>query len=166
MSRELWAHYSDTTFRNKALGQTLKASEVNKEAYDACYYTGGHGVLWDFPQAKGIKALAEGTYQDGGFVSAVCHGVVGLLALEFNNRPLIDKKRLTGFSNFEEKLIGARKKVPFLTGQALKERGAEYFKDYLPFIPFALRDGRLITGQNPQSPKKVARLLLEALKEV
>lgn len=158
-----WTYYSDKSFRKKALAETKRAKEVSFEDYQACYYTGGHGVLWDFPKVEGLKLLAEMIYQKGGIISAVCHGVVGLLPLEVDGEPIIKNKSVTGFSNLEERLNGTMKKVPFFTEDALKEKGAYYFKARIPFRPFALCDGRLITGQNPQSPKKVAELLLKRL---
>lgn len=160
-----WEWYSNQDFVKNALENTKKPNEINPDDYIAIYYTGGHGVIWDFPENKEIAKIAEKIYQNNGYVTAVCHGVVGLLNIKnTNGEYLIKGKNITGFSNMEEFLNGTRSKVPYLTENELKKRGCNYSKK-MPFTEYAIRDGRLITGQNPQSPKQVAKLLLNALNE-
>lgn len=157
--------YQNEDFRNQALANTKQPSDIKPEDYVAIYYTGGHGVLWDFPDNKALQTIAERIYQSGGYLTAVCHGVVGLLNLKDKQGDyLIKNKQVTGFTNTEEILSQKARKVPFSTENALKDRGANYQKVRF-FKPYAVKDGRIITGQNPWSPKEVARLLLNALQK-
>lgn len=158
-----WEWYQKKEFMNR-LGATLKPSEVNPDDYIAIYYTGGHGVIWDFPDNKELQSISQKLYEKGGFVSSVCHGAAGLLNIKLSSGFLLVKdKEVTGFSNEEEKLAELDKFVPFLTETELVARGAIYKKADEPWAPFALEDQRLITGQNPASGGAVADLLIAAL---
>lgn len=167
--KKLYAKSSDLAlrdsndFQERALSSSKKPSDVVATDYEAIYYTGGHGVVWDFPNNKELQSIAEGIYQAGGFVTSVCHGVAGLLNLkdEVGNF-LISGKKITGFTHVEEILSGKVKKVPFGTEKEAIKRGADFQKK-LPFTSFALRDGQLITGQNPMSGRAVAKLLIQSL---
>lgn len=160
-----WALYHDEDFRQKALATSLSVDTIDPSHYVAIYYTGGHGVMWDFPDNQALQKIAESIYQNGGYVTAVCHGVVGLLKLKAENgEPLIKGRHVTGFTNTEEALNRTTKFVPFLTETTLKSQGAQFTKRRF-FSSHAVRDGRLITGQNPQSPADVADLLVKALEE-
>lgn len=159
-----WQWYHDKAFMNR-LGATLKPSEVNPDDYVAIYYTGGHGVIRDFPDNPQLQALSRHIYERGGVVSSVCHGAAGLLNIKLSDGELLIKgKKLTGFSNEEEKLVGLADVVPYLTESELVKRGAHYLKAGTPWAPFAIADGRLITGQNPASGGSVADLVLQAIK--
>lgn len=163
MQEKDWFWYERKEFCNQVLANTMKPSEVDPKKYDAIYYTGGHGVLWDYPKNRELAEVAAQIYENGGFVTAVCHGVVGLLPTEVDGKPLIQGKKLTGFTDWEERLNGTKNKVPFSTGKALKDKGSLYAKKR-PFADHVVRDGRLITGQNPQLPRLVAKALITALK--
>ncbi|NNG61813.1 type 1 glutamine amidotransferase domain-containing protein [Pseudomonas fragi] len=159
-----WEWYHDKGFMNR-LGATLKPDQVNPDDYVAIYYTGGHGVIWDYPDNPQLQALSRHIYERGGVVSSVCHGAVGLLNIRLSDGELLIKgKKLTGFSNEEEKLAGLADVVPYLTESVLMKRGAQYLKAGTPWAPFAIADGRLITGQNPASGGPVADLVLAAIK--
>jgi len=159
-----WEWYHDKGFMNR-LGATLKPDQVNPDDYVAIYYTGGHGVIWDYPHNPQLQALSRHIYERGGVVSSVCHGAVGLLNIRLSDGELLIKgKKLTGFSNEEEKLAGLADVVPYLTESELMKRGAQYLKAGTPWAPFAIADGRLITGQNPASGGPVADLVLAAIK--
>jgi putative intracellular protease/amidase len=159
-----WEWYQKKEFMNR-LGATLKPSEVNPDDYVAIYYTGGHGVIWDFPENEALQSISQKIYEKGGFVSSVCHGAAGLLNIKLSNGLLLVKdKEVTGFSNEEEKLAELDKFVPFLTETELVARGAIYKKADEPWAAFAVEDQRLITGQNPASGGAVADLLIAALK--
>ncbi|WP_423788743.1 type 1 glutamine amidotransferase domain-containing protein [Lactococcus lactis] len=161
-----WKWYTDKDFRTLALANTKKISELNPQDYIAIYYTGGHGVLWDYPDNSELKKMAEEIYKLGGFIVSVCHGAVGLLNLtDENEKYLIKDKVITGFTNDEEKLNGTTDKVPFLTETELIQRGAKYEKESA-FKEFVVKDGRIITGQNPQSPQKVGKILIEELNKL
>ena len=158
-----WQWYHDKAFMTR-LGATLKPDQVNPDDYIAIYYAGGHGVIWDFPDNTQLQALSRRIYEQGGVVSSVCHGAVGLLNIKLSDGELLIKgKKVTGFSNEEEELAGLTKHVPYLTETELVKRGAIYQKADAPWAPFAIADGRLITGQNPASGGPVAELVLKAI---
>lgn len=159
------AHLQDKAFMDR-LANTRRAADVDPAAYAAIYFTGGHGTMWDFRAAPDLKHLAESIYRQGGVVSAVCHGNAALVQLQdADGQPLIAGRRVTGFSNAEERLSGMRSQVPFLLQDALEAAGAKYEKAFLPFTAYAVTDGRLVTGQNPQSGKAVAQQVLALLQE-
>lgn len=158
-----WEWYQNKAFMNR-LGTALKPTEVNADDYVAIYYTGGHGVLWDFPDNEILQSISQKIYEQGGFVSSVCHGVAGLLNIKLSSGAfLVKDKEVTGFSNEEEKLIELDQFVPFLTETELIARGAVYKKANEPWLAFAVEDQRIITGQNPASGGAVADLLITAL---
>ena len=110
-----WEWYQDKTFMSR-LGKTLKPSEVDPDDYIAIYYAGGHGVIWDFPDNEPLQAISRSIYEKGGHVSSVCHGAAGLLNIQLSDGTLLVKgKKVTGFSNEEEKLAELDQFVPFLT---------------------------------------------------
>ncbi|GET35495.1 type 1 glutamine amidotransferase domain-containing protein [Microseira wollei] len=146
------------------LNNTIPIEAVNPEDYAAIYYAGGHGAMWDFSNNERLAQVATQIYENGGFVSAVCHGSAGLLNIKLaNGRSLLDGKTVTGFANLEEQLICLTKAVPFLLEDKLKKQGATYKRAMIPFIPHVEVSERLITGQNPQSAKAVAKALIKAL---
>ena len=156
-----WQYYTDSAFMNR-LGSTLPAAQVQPDAYDVIYYTGGHGVLWDFPDNQKLQEIASAIYEKGGIVSAVCHGLAGLLNIKRSDgKNLIDGVTVTGFSNSEERAIQLDKLVPYLTETELVKRGAVYVKG-ADWSEFAVADSRVITGQNPASGAAVAREILKA----
>lgn len=159
-----WTWYRNREFMNR-LGATLKPNEVKADDYVAIYFVGGHGVLWDFPDNPALQALSRTIYEAGGYVSSVCHGVVGLLNITLaDGTLLIRDKRVTGFSNEEERLAELADHVPYLPEDELVKRGAHYVKADSPWAPFAVADSRIITGQNPASGGLVADLLIQSLK--
>ena len=163
MDKAARAHLADPVFMQQ-LNHTLKPSEVKASDYKAIYFTGGHGVMWDFPNNPELTALAEQIYRQGGVVSAVCHGVAGVLALkDEQGQPLIGNRKVTGFSNREEVLSGMKKQVPFSLEDQLKSKGAKYSQGFLPFTSFVIVDDRIITGQNPQSPREVGEEVVKRL---
>ncbi|WP_454256593.1 type 1 glutamine amidotransferase domain-containing protein [Pseudomonas sp. Marseille-Q8238] len=158
-----WDWYQDKTFMDR-LGATLKPSQVSPDDYVVIYFAGGHGVVWDFPDNTELQVLSRGIYERGGIVSSVCHGAVGLLNITLSDDSLLIKgKTVTGFSNAEEQLAELDQYVPYLTEDELVKRGAVYQKADEPWAPFAVADGRVITGQNPASGGPVADLVLKTL---
>lgn len=150
-------------FKKRALKNSLKPTDINPDEYVAIYYTGGHGVVWDFPDNKELQEIAIKNYESGGYVTSVCHGVAGLLNIkDKSGNYLISGKKITGFTGKEEELIGKDKIVPFGTEEESIKRGADFQKEK-PFTCFAVKDDRLITGQNTLSGKAVAEKLVEAL---
>lgn len=160
-----WEWYQNKAFMNR-LGATLSPSQVEASDYCCIYYAGGHGVVWDFPDNPDLQKLSREIYENGGIVSSVCHGAVGLLNIKLaDGTLLIQGKKVTGFSNNEEKLAELDRFVPYLTEDELKARGALYEKATEPWLPFAMADRRVITGQNPASGGAVAELVISALKQ-
>ena len=144
---------------------TLAIGEVNAGDYDAIFLPGGHGTMWDLP-GSGALARAVGAALDAGrIVAAVCHGPAGLVSAKTGEgRPVVEGKRVSSFTDSEEKAVGLTKVVPFLLETRLRMLGAQVEKAP-DFQAFAVRDDNLITGQNPASSELVAGLVLEALKE-
>ncbi|MGQ7336724.1 type 1 glutamine amidotransferase domain-containing protein [Streptococcus suis] len=156
-------YYTDADFRNRALGQTLRPEQVTATDYDLIYYTGGHGVMWDFPESVEIAELASQIYQNGGLVTAVCHGAAGLLPIKDEaGQALIEGKVVTGFTNQEEELNGTIDLVPFLTETALLEKGAKV-EIGTAFTPVVRQDSRVLTGQNPQSARALGQMVVSVL---
>jgi putative intracellular protease/amidase len=148
-----------------ALQATPAVAEVDPAGFDAIFLPGGHGTMWDFPTSE---ALAEGIrriYEAGGVVGAVCHGPAGLVAVRrADGRPLVEGLTVNGFTDAEEEKAGLTEAVPFLLETRLRDLGGR-FEGGAPFTSKAVRDGRLVTGQNPMSSEAVARLILDALEE-
>ena len=158
-----WEWYQDKQFMSR-LGATLRPRDINPENYAAIYFAGGHGVIWDFPDNKELQELSRRIYENGGYVSSVCHGAAGLLNIKLSDGTfLVQGKQVTGFSNEEEKLAELDQYVPFLTETELRNRGGHYQKATQPWAAFAIEDQRVITGQNPASGGGVADLLLKVL---
>ncbi|MNH11794.1 chaperone protein HchA [compost metagenome] len=159
-----WQWYDDKRFMSR-LGATLSPGLVKADDYSAIYYTGGHGVMYDFVESKPVQDLARKIYEKKGIIAAVCHGVVGLLNIKLSDNSLLVKDRqVTGFSNIEEQLVELDKVVPFLTENELVARGGIYSKHDDPWKPFVVSDDRLITGQNPASTADLAEKVLARLK--
>ncbi|QIE23712.1 Protein/nucleic acid deglycase HchA [Caballeronia sp. SBC1] len=145
-----------------ALASTVKLSTVSSASYDAVFYPGGHGPLWDLADDPQSIALIEALYADGKIVAAVCHAPGVLRHTKApDGSPLVQDKAVTGFANSEEEAVGLTKVVPFLVEDALKKNGGKYSKgpDWQSHVVVA---GNLITGQNPASSEAAAKALLAA----
>jgi putative intracellular protease/amidase len=143
------------------LAGTVKLSQINSGDFDAVFYPGGHGPLWDLAEDSDSIALIEKLYAAGKPVAAVCHGpAVFRHAKAPDGSPLVQGKSVTGFANSEEAAVGLTNVVPFLVEDLLKQNGGHYSKD-ADWHAYAVSDGNLITGQNPASSAAAARLLLE-----
>jgi len=153
----------DTELQSK-LKNTLKLANINQADYDAVFYPGGHGPLWDLATDKNSIALIESFYTNNKPVGFVCHAPAVLKDVKVNGEFLVKGKKVTGFSNEEEEAVGLTEVVPFLLEDALKQNGATYSKAE-NWQPYAVEDGLLITGQNPASSKLVAQKLLNQLKK-
>lgn len=143
---------------------SLKLSNVNFKDYDAVFYPGGHGPLWDLATDKTSIKLIEDFYNSQKPIAFVCHAPAALVnAKAENGEPLVKGKKVTGFSDTEEEAVGLTKIVPFLLETELKKLGGHYSKGN-DWSSFTQQDGLLITGQNPASSEAVAKLLLKTLK--
>lgn len=150
--------------RMALLDDTASPEQIDSADFDAIYFTGGHGVMFDFPGSTGLQRITAEIFERGGVVGAVCHGYCGLLDTRLSDgRYLVAGRRMTGFSWREEVLARVDKLVPYDVEERVKERGAHYSKALLPFVSNAVVDGRLVTGQNPGSAKETATTFADLL---
>lgn len=146
------------------LAATASPDEVDSTDYDAVYFTGGHAVMFDFPDSEGLQRITREIFERGGIVSSVCHGYCGLLNTTVTDGSLlVAGRKLTGFAWSEEVLARVNKLVPYNAEAEMKKRGARYEKGLIPFAPYVVVDGRLVTGQNPGSAKATAKRVVAAL---
>ncbi|MCJ2048856.1 type 1 glutamine amidotransferase domain-containing protein [Methylobacterium sp. J-070] len=148
---------------NALLADTVRLAGVSHDGFDAVFYPGGHGPLWDLAEDPASVRLIEATLQAGKPVTLVCHAP-GVLrhAKTPKGRPLVEGKDVTGFSNSEEEAVGLTAVVPFLVEDELRRNGGRFSKagDWQPYV---VADGLLITGQNPASSEPAAERLLQRL---
>ena len=144
--------------------QSHRPAEIDARRYDAIFYVGGHGTMWDFPDQPSVAALAQRIYADGGVVAAVCHGPAGLIGLVSDDgQPMVAGRRVAAFTNAEERAVGHDDHVPFLLETKLRELGAEIVATEV-WTENVQVAGRLITGQNPASARGVAAATVRALR--
>ncbi len=149
---------------NDALAHTTKLAAVSGEDFDAVFYAGGHGPLWDLAEDADSIKLIESMSAAGKTVSAVCHApAVFRHTKSADGAPLVKGKKVTGFTNSEEEAVQLTKIVPFLVQDMLASNGGIYSKgeDWQSYV---VTDGKLITGQNPASSAEAARAVLAQLK--
>ena len=150
----------------RKLGASLKVGELLPDGYSAVFLPGGHGTMWDMPENKALAVFLSDAWAKGKVVSAVCHGPAGLLgAKDADGRPIVSGRRVSSFTDAEETAVGLQNVVPFLLESRLRKSGAKFEKGP-NFGPYAVRDGNLVTGQNPASSEKVARLVLDIVRSV
>ena len=154
---------SDEELKNK-LAHTKKLEHVESSEYDAVYYPGGHGPLWDLTNDLKSISLIEEFYAEKKPMAFVCHAPGVLKNAMDHERPIVRGKNVTGFTNTEEEAVGLTEVVPFLVQDVLNQLGANYSKaeDWAEYV---MVDHHLITGQNPASSKKAAEVLVEKLEE-
>lgn len=144
----------------KALANTVKLSSVTSDDFDTVFYPGGHGPMWDLAEDPVSIALLESFYNAGKPIALVCHSPGVLRHVTYKGEPLVKGKHVTGFTNGEEEEVQLTKVVPFLVEDELLRLGATFEKKQ-NWQPFAITDGRLITGQNPASSTAAAQALLK-----
>lgn len=156
--------YADAAAQKK-LSNTLTLDDVNQKDYDAVFYPGGHGPMWDLSENKQSGRLIESFYNNNKPIAFVCHGPAALKNIKTNNgEALIKGKKVTGFTNTEEAAVQLTTVVPFSLEDMLKSKGGTYVKAE-DWQAFAVTDGLLITGQNPASSELVAEKLLGLLSQ-
>tara|TARA_R110001583_G_scaffold112917_6_gene263122 strand:- start:18 stop:695 length:678 start_codon:yes stop_codon:yes gene_type:complete len=149
-------------FQNR-INNTVPVSQVNVDDYDAIYYPGGFGLLSDLATNKDFATLAAKHYEDGGIISAVCHGPGALLPITLSNgEALLANKSVTGFTREEEIDFGTINDIPFLLEESLTRKAARFNK-VQPWGVFVIEDDRVITGQNPTSAKAVGEAIVKQL---
>lgn len=160
---EATRRFNDDSATQRALATTVPLSEIDASDYDALFYPGGHGPLWDLAEDTLSIALIERFLEQGKPVAAVCHAPAVLRHPKGNDgKPVVSGKRVTGFSNSEETAVQLNDVVPFLVEDMLTANGGHYTSadDWMSHVEI---DGLLITGQNPASSEATARALIERL---
>jgi putative intracellular protease/amidase len=148
-----------------ALAASIPVDAVTHDCV-AVYLPGGHGTMWDMAQTPGVGRLVGAAFEAGAVVGAVCHGPAGLLEARLaDGTPIVAGKRVNGFTDAEEVAAGLDKVVPYLLETRLRGLGGIFERNAENFKPHAVRDGNLVTGQNPASSAQVAALMLQALAE-
>ncbi len=146
-----------------ALAATVRLDSVSAADFDAVFYAGGHGPMWDLAEDPTSIGLIDTMWHAGKPVASTCHGPAVLRRVtDPTGRPLVDGKNVTGFANTEEEAVDRTSAVPFLLEDELKKLGGTYSKA-ADWEPHVVEDGRLITGQNPNSAGPVADALLRQL---
>lgn len=142
---------------------TSKAADLDGSQFDAVFFPGGHGTMWDLPADAGVTRAVERVFAAGKLIASVCHGAAGLVsAKRADGLSIVRDLRVNCFTDAEEIAVGLEKIVPFMLETRLRELGG-IFQGAPAWQPFAVHDGQLVTGQNPQSSKLVAQALLKAL---
>ena len=165
-------HQTDSTRRfkadekaRKALANTHRLSEMNPDHFDAVFYPGGHGPLWDLSGDKASIDLIRTMLESGKPVGAVCHAPAVLTEVKGTNGGyVVSGKRVTGFTNTEEQAVGLTDVVPFLVESRLQQRGGQ-FRRGDDFASHVEVDGLLVTGQNPASSAPAAEAMIRMLEE-
>ncbi|HSP82611.1 MAG TPA: type 1 glutamine amidotransferase domain-containing protein [Gillisia sp.] len=146
------------------LANTHVLSSIDPSSFDAVFYPGGHGLLWDLIENETSTKLIETMYASGKPVAFVCHSPAVLKNVKTpDGKSIVDGKKVTGFTNGEEAAVELTNVVPFLLEDMLKKNGGQYTKTG-DWEPYAIEDGLLLTGQNPASSERVAEKLAEKLK--
>ncbi len=162
----LTKRFRTDTAAQAELANTKKLADVSADDFDAVFYPGGHGPMWDMPDNATSIALIEAFVKAGKPVGAVCHASAALVNVRGQDGGyLVKGRRVTGFTKTEEEAVGLAAVVPFLLEDRLKERGGIYDRaaDWAPYVQV---DGRLVTGQNPASSGPAAKALLKLLRPV
>ncbi|WP_055069194.1 type 1 glutamine amidotransferase domain-containing protein [Clostridium massiliamazoniense] len=147
------------------LKDTQSISDVKDKSFDAILFAGGHGPLQDFVGNKDVQNLILDTYKSENIVAAICHGVVAFVDLmDTDGMHFINGKKVTAFSDSEEKSVKLDDLVPFALESKLKEQGAVYEKGD-DFTPYIVIDGNIITGQNPQSSEALGKKIVSELEK-
>ena len=155
--------FMDDDFAKHALKHTLKIADVSASDYDAVFYPGGHGPMFDLANSEDSGKLILDFLSQNKPVAAVCHGPAALLKAAEINPTVLKGKKVTGFSNAEESLVFRSNNIPFTLEDKLKALDADYHKSLIPFAFHVEIDGFLITGQNPLSAGPTAKALIEML---
>ena len=155
--------FEDDEKAKQALNNTLKLEEVKASDFDALFFPGGHGPIWDLANNETSGRIILDFLDQCKYVGAVCHGPAALIKAAELQPGLLNGKRLTGFSNAEEVLAMRSNNVPWKLETRLKELGADYHAALVPFTSHVEEDGLLITGQNPLAAGPTAKALIKAL---
>lgn len=149
----------------ESLRSSVTLESVKDQSFDAIYLPGGHGPMMDLAHDGTLHNLVARHDSAGKLVAAVCHGPAALVnAKRHSGEPFFKGRRVTGFTNTEERLAGLKDVVPFLLEDRMKEAGADFHSALVPMMSHTEMDGNLLTGQNPHSSSALAKKMVEALK--
>ncbi len=155
-------YWNDDKFR-VAIRQTQRLADIDASRYSGIFFAGGHGTMWDFPDSPAVQQVTRDIYEADGVVGAVCHGPSALVNIKLSDgRYLVEGKRVAAFTDDEERAVKLENTVPFLLASTLEQRGAHH-QPAQSWTEQVVIDGRLITGQNPQSANGVGAALRKAL---
>lgn len=147
------------------LKNTAQLSENDAEGFDGIFLPGGHGTMFDFPESKTLQYVLQKHAEQGNIIGSVCHGPSGFVNATYEDgTPIVSGKTVAGFTDSEEIGMGLESHMPFLLETELRKKGANFSKGE-DWTSHAVRDGNLITGQNPMSSASAAEKMVEALKE-
>lgn len=155
--------FSDDGAAKDAFAHTVPLNQVSASAYDAAFYPGGHGPIWDLAKDNNSGLLILEFLDSAKPVALVCHGPAALISVEGQRPGFLRGKRISAFSNLEEKLVGRSGNVPYLLEETLGQLEAEVNTALVPFLSHVVVDGLLVTGQNPLSAGPAAKALIELL---
>lgn len=159
------ARFLDDSSVRRVLDDTPALSDVALDDYDAIYFPGGHGTMWDLPDNDAVQDAVRSMYEDGKVVAAVCHGPAALVNVRLSDgRWLVDGKTISVFTDEEEKSVDKDSVVPFLLASKLEERGATIARSD-NFESSVSVDGRLVTGQNPASARELGERIRDLVKQ-
>jgi|AntRauTorcE11897_2_1112592.scaffolds.fasta_scaffold22755_2 putative intracellular protease/amidase len=164
-NKMFWEKFGNGDDNNPGVKKTVALDAVNPGDFSAIFFAGGHGAMWDFPDSEALQKVTTAIYENNGAVGAVCHGPAALVNVKLSDGShLLSNKKTAVFTNSEEAAVKLTEVVPFLLQTKFEKVGAEVVlaKD---FAENAVRDGRLVTGQNPASAEKSGELLVEAITE-
>ena len=157
------AAFLDNSDKMAQVENTLQPSQINPSEYQAIFYAGGHGTMWDFPHNSELNRIATTIYEQGGVVGAVCHGPAGLVNIKLSDgKYLVAGKTVAAFTNDEEVAVELQDVVPFLLETTLIDRGANYTKS-ANFQTHVEVSDRLVTGQNPASAHGVGEQMVKLI---
>lgn len=155
-------YWNDEGFR-AAIRTTVRLDDIDPDRYAAIFFAGGHGAMWDLPQSRAVDRVTRSVFEAGGAVAAVCHGPAALVNVKLSDgRYLVAGRNVSAFTDSEERAVGLDKTVPFLLASTLVERGGTHHPA-ADWTSKVVVDGRLITGQNPQSATGVGEALRDIL---
>ena len=157
--------YLSDTFLQAAINKTQAAKDIDTTQYDAVFFPGGHGTMWDYPNNPELADSVTRTLNDGRVVAAVCHGPAVLVGVnDENGEPIVKGRNVATFTDSEEAAVGLTDAVPFLLETRLRALGANV-STVPDFEAHSVVDGTLVTGQNPASAKAVAKDVMDLLKQ-
>lgn len=145
------------------LKNTAQLSKNDAKGFDAVFLPGGHGTMFDFPESETLQYVLQQFAEDGKVIGAVCHGPSGLVNVTYKDgTPLVKGKNVSCFTNEEEREMELDQYMPFLLESKLREKGGKIVSGE-KWTDFSLRDGNLVTGQNPMSSKSTAEKVIDAI---